>query len=194
MADNKSYLEVKVTFTHVIILLIAVIIIGIFLFYIGFNAGKNENMRSKPFRDISSMSVKSDEIRLDDSGDDKTEDINVGEPDIKKELGLFDKTDKKIKPENNIKKMKTIKVPKSKSRDNYYSIQVGSFKSHLLAKNYAKKFALMGYQTDISQFQSGKILWFRVKVGNFETRGSANKEKSKLEKMEKKKFQTVKLN
>ncbi len=194
MADNKSYLEVKVTFTHVIILLIAVIIIGIFLFYIGFNAGKNENMRSKPFRDISSMSVKSDEIRLDDNGDDKTEDINIGEPDIKKELGLFDKTDKKIKPENNIKKMKTIKVPKSKSRDNYYSIQVGSFKSHLLAKNYAKKFALMGYQTDISQFQSGEILWFRVKVGNFETRGSANKEKAKLEKMEKKKFQTVKLN
>ncbi|MCK4890797.1 MAG: SPOR domain-containing protein [Candidatus Aminicenantes bacterium] len=194
MADNKSYLEVKVTFTHVIILLIAVIMIGIFLFYIGFNAGKNENMRSRPFRDISSMSVKSDEIRLDDNGADQTEDINIGEPDIKKELGLFDKTDKKIKPENNIKKMRTIKVPKSKSRDNYYSIQVGSFKSHLLAKNYAKKFALMGYQTDISQFQSGEILWFRVKVGNFETRGSANKEKSKLEKMEKKKFQTVKLN
>ena len=194
MADNKSYLEVKVTFTHVIILLIAVIMIGIFLFYIGFNAGKNENMRSRPFRDISSMSIKSDEIRLDDNGADQTEDINIGEPDIKKELGLFDKTDKKIKPENNIKKMRTIKVPKSKSRDNYYSIQVGSFKSHLLAKNYAKKFALMGYQTDISQFQSGEILWFRVKVGNFETRGSANKEKSKLEKMEKKKFQTVKLN
>ncbi len=194
MADNKSYLEVKVTFTHVIILLIAVILIGVFLFYIGFNAGKNENMRSRPFRDISSMSVKSDEIRLDDNGDDQTENINIGESDIKKELGLFDKTDKKIRPENNIKKMRTIKVPKSKSRDNNYSIQVGSFKSHLLAKNYAKKFTMMGYQTDISQFQSGEILWFRVKVGNFETRGAANKEKSKLEKMEKKKFQTVKLN
>lgn len=193
MPDNKSYLEIKVTFTHVVILLVAVIMIGIFLFYIGFNAGKNENMRSKPFRDISEVPVKSDEIRLDDNGDDLTRDINVGEPDIKKELGLFDKTDKKTKPEN-IKKMSPIKVPKSRSRNNNYSIQVGSFKSHLLAKNYAKKFALMGYQTDISQFQSGKVLWFRVKVGNFETRSSANKEKSKLEKMEKKKFQTVKLN
>jgi len=194
MTDNKSYLEIKVTFTHVIILLVAVIMIGIFLFYIGFNAGKNENMRSKPFKDIESMSVRSDEIRLDDDGDNQSGDFNVGEPDIKKELGLFDRTDKKKTPENNIKKMRTIKVPKSRSRDNSYSIQVGSFKSHLLAKNYAKKFSLMGYQTDISQFQSGEILWFRVKVGIFETRGSANKEKAKLEKMEKKKFQTVKLN
>lgn len=194
MADNKSYLEIKVTFTHVVILLVAVIMIGIFLFYIGFNAGKNENMRSKPFRDISEMSVKSDEIRLDGDDNDPVEDINIGEPDIKKEQGLFEKTKKKTGPENNIKKVKTIKVPKAGSRNNYYSIQVGSFKSHLLAKNYAKKFSLLGYQTDISQFRSGRILWFRVKVGSFETLSSANKEKSKLEKMEKKKFQTVKLN
>ncbi len=194
MTDNKSYLEIKVTFTHVIILLVAVIMIGIFLFYIGFNAGKNENMRSKPFRDISTASIKSDEIRLDDNSDEYAEETNIEEPDIKKEQGLFDKSNKKIKPEKRIKKMKAKRIPESNSRHNYYSIQVGSFKSHLLAKTYAKKFSMMGYQTDISQFQSGEILWFRVKVGNFETRSSANKEKSKLEKMEKKKFQTVKLN
>ena len=194
MSENKSYLEIKVTFTHIVILLIAVIMIGVFLFYIGFNAGKNENIRNKPFGDVSAISGKSDEIILTEKNDRGGEELNVEEPDIKKELGLFDKTEKKRPPENRKKVKETIKLTKVKTRSSYYSIQVGSFRSHLLAKNYAKKFALMGYQTDISQFQLGDNLWFRVKVGNFKTLSSANKEKSKLEKMEKKKFQTVKLN
>ena len=192
MHENKSYLDIKVTFTHIIILLIAVIMIGIFLFYIGFNAGKNEKIINKPFQDVSVSSGKSDELIFN-----KKEDIVSGidgknETDINKELGLFENVKKR--PESIDPEPETIKAPRTMVRDTYYSIQVGSFKSHTLAKNYAKRFTVMGYQTDISQFHSGNDLWFRVKVGNFKTLKQANIEKVKLENMEKKKFQTVKLN
>ncbi|MCP5052366.1 MAG: hypothetical protein GY940_34685, partial [bacterium] len=41
--DNteKSYLEIKVTFHHILILLAGVILIGSFLFYLGYQAGKS---------------------------------------------------------------------------------------------------------------------------------------------------------
>ncbi len=192
MSDNKSYLEIKVTFTHIVILLISVILIGIFLFYIGFNAGKTENTRNKTFNDINTVSGNSDEIILE-SKENKSN-TNIEEPDIKKELGLFDHKEKNIESKKKINKItEPVKISRSKEKESYYSIQVGSFRSHLLAKNYAKKFTMMGYQTDISQFQSSTNLWFRVKVGNFKSLSKANSEKIKLEKMEKKKFQTVKI-
>jgi len=191
MNDNKSYLEIKVTFTHVMILLVAVIMIGIFLFYIGFNAGKNESIRSKSFKNIDASPGKSDEIRLN-GGQNKTKAAKpTVESDIKKELGLFEKSVKSQEKEKPVM-VEPIEIPSDKVKDTYYSIQVGSFKSHLLAKNYAKKFSLQGYQTDISQFHSGPDIWFRVKVGRFNTLKSANEERVKLEKMEKRKFQTVK--
>jgi len=192
MTDNKSYLEIRVTFTHIMILLVAVILIGIFLFYIGFNAGKNENIRDKTLSDINTVSGKSDEIILNGRNNKKTEKID--ESDIKKELGLFDDVVKKKEDKNkNNKVIAPVKTLTAKAKGSYYSIQVGSFKSHMLAKDYAKKFTMMGYQTDISQFQSPTNLWFRVKVGNFKTSREANTEKAKLERMEKKKFQTVKI-
>ncbi len=192
MNDNKSYLEIKVTFTHIMILLVAVILIGIFLFYIGFNAGKNENIRDKTVSDINTVSGKSDEVILNGREDKKTEKIE--EPDIKKELGMFDNVPKNNEKKENVNNViEPVKIRSAETKSSYYSIQVGSFKSHMLAKNYAKKFTAMGFQTDISQFQSSNNLWFRVKVGNFKTLGEANREKAKLEKMEKKKFQTVKI-
>ncbi len=193
MSENKSYLDIKVTFIHVVILLIAVIMIGIFLFYIGFNAGKNENIINKPFRNLSSSSNRSKVIIPNEKSRSTPEVLNVEEPDINKELGLFERSGEDKKEGKNKKIIKTIKIPGNRRTENHYSIQVGSFKSHLLAKNYSKKFSMMGYYTEISQFQSDKYLWFRVKVGNFKTLKTANKEKKKLENMEKKKFQTVKL-
>ncbi len=189
MNNNKSYVDIKVTFSHVVILLVAVILIGVFLFYLGFNAGKNENIGNKSFREISDSSVNSNELILNTKGKKIPDKV---EPDIKKELDLFEKSVEKSKQK--IIPVKKIKIQKNKTRDNYYSIQVGSFKSHLLAKDYAKKFTKIGYQTEISQFRFKSIIWFRVKVGNFKTFDIANQERIKLEKMEKRKFQTVKSN
>ena len=36
---EKTYFDIRVTFVHVVIFLIAVIAIGIFLFYMGYQAG-----------------------------------------------------------------------------------------------------------------------------------------------------------
>lgn len=190
MRNDKTYLEIKVTFMHVVILLIAVILIGIFLFYIGFNAGKNENIGNKSFYTMMESPGKSDEIRLDTKKKLSKEENRVDKTDIKKELDLYKKTNKNKKKPISI----PVKQIRTKTRDKSYSIQVGSFESHLLAKNYARKFSLLGYQTEISQFQTKTILLFRVKIGNFSTFKEADNERLKLEKMEKKKFLTVKLN
>ncbi len=189
MRSDKSYLKLKITFMHVVILLIAVIMIGIFLFYIGFNAGKNENISNKSFYEMMKSSGKSDEIILDTAKDLNSKDIKNDKPDINKELDYYN-----TKKKEDNRTLQPVKIVKTKKKDKYYSIQVGSFKSHLLAKNYARKFSLMGYQTEISQFQSDTALWFRVKIGNFTTFKEAEKERIILEKKEKKKFQTVKIN
>ncbi|MEN8153239.1 MAG: SPOR domain-containing protein [Acidobacteriota bacterium] len=183
---NSSYLEVKVTFIHIVVLLVSVIIIGIFLFYIGYNAGKNANENRQGFPASSNNSPGLEEINIDTGNEDDQKSIEeVEEPGIKEELNLYSKK----KPDIQQKK---VKKPISVKRQGYYSIQVGSFKNHTLAKNYAKKFSLKGYQSEVSQIKIKNKNWFRVKIGNFENLDKAKNEKKKLEKMEKKKFSIVK--
>ena len=37
---EKTYFEIKITFMHIVVFLVAVIAIGIFLFYMGYQAGQ----------------------------------------------------------------------------------------------------------------------------------------------------------
>lgn len=44
--SDKSYLEIKVTFQHILILLAGIIIIGSFLFYLGYQAGQSSDAKN----------------------------------------------------------------------------------------------------------------------------------------------------
>lgn len=179
---EKSYLEIKVTFQHILILLAGVILIGSFLFYLGYQAGKS------PAKDKLSTDGGTQSIDITDTGDpDKIEQTQTGEPSISEEINLHRQPDA-AKP---VKKEET-KPSKPLRRGTFFAIQVGAFSSHSSAKNYSLKFSKMGYPTSISQTESrGKTL-YRVRVGSYKTRVKARQEKAKLEKTEKGKFAVVK--
>ncbi|HLP57647.1 MAG TPA: SPOR domain-containing protein [Candidatus Deferrimicrobium sp.] len=232
---EKSYLEIRVTFHHILILLVGVILIGSFLFYLGYQAGKTSTKsqeqkilpaknegKSSEIGEIAALSKKepgkTGETVTDESAG------NSSSTSIDKELELHQKpaddttaetgevalpktTETKTPKETLIppspletktvkqkpeEKMEAIKTAKPAKKDQSFSIQVGAFKSHALAKDYSMKFSRAGYGISISQAEVKGKTWYRVRVGNFKNRDDAQKEKSKLEKLENQKFSIVK--
>jgi cell division protein FtsN len=175
---EKSYLEIKVTFQHILILLAGVIIIGSFLFYLGYQAGKSSLNKSS--QTAKAGDAKSIEISSEDDPD-KIE--QAEEPSISEEIKLHQQPTEGEKQD--------VKPAKPLNRGTYFSVQVGAFNSHTLAKNYSMKFSKAGYPTSISQALVKGRTWYRVRVGNYSTRAEAVAEKKKLEKMENKKFAVV---
>lgn len=180
MSDiDKSYLEIKVTFQHILILLAGVIIIGAFLFYLGYQAGKSSINKSS----MAAKAGDSKSIEIKNEADpDKI--AQTEEPSISEEIKLHQQPAEEGKQE--------VKPAKPLQRDTSFSIQVGAFNSHVLAKNYSTKFSKAGYPTSISQALVKGKTWYRVRVGDYATRAEATAEKKKLEKMENKKFAVVK--
>jgi len=177
---DKSYLEIKVTFQHILILLAGVILIGAFLFYLGYQAGQSSDKKSIQ----QTQSAKGENANAIEITSEKDPDImeETKETSINEEIKLHRKPGKK----------EGFKTGKLLRRESYYTIQVGAFENHTLAKNYSEKFSRDGYPTAISQALVRGITWYRVRIGNFKTRADALKEKKKLEKVVNKKFDVVK--
>jgi cell division protein FtsN len=219
---EKSYLEIKVTFHHILILLVGVILIGAFLFYLGYQAGKTSLKSQEQKTLLAKEEGKPKEIQslsLSKKEPDKIEETGAGAPSIEEELKLHQQpTDdaaavsggsretretsdapppkttetKTVKPKTEEPKVEEIKTAKPAKKNLYFAIQVGSFNSHTLAKDYSTRFSRAGYAISISQAEVKGKTWYRVRVGSFETKDEAQKEKAKLEKLENKKFSIVK--
>ena len=63
---EKTYFEIKITFVHIVVFLIAVIAIGIFLFYMGYQAGQR---RADP-----RTAIANEQIQADAAGTGRIED------------------------------------------------------------------------------------------------------------------------
>jgi cell division septation protein DedD len=181
---EKPYFEIKVTFVHIVVLLIAVVLIGILLFYMGYQAGhrtEKEATSGKTAPILTGTESKEEELKIVDEKPLRPPGINAG-------------TNQSISDEMKLHQQKTQNEksiePKPAARtQSYYVIQVGAFFSFGNAKVYSEKFRTKGYQTEIitPDPQSTNKL-FRVRVGHFSNLEDAKKEKEKLEKTEKKKF------
>jgi cell division protein FtsN len=228
---EKSYLEIKVTFHHILILLVGVILIGSFLFYLGYQAGKTAltsqeqklllaKGESKTKEIESLAAIKKEPVKIEESGTgvgtgrtgntEGTDTETAETPSIEDELKLHqqptaDTTSgtssappakttetKTVSPKTEEPKVEEIKTAKPAKKSQYFAIQVGAFNSHALAKDYSGRFSRAGYAISISQAEVKGKTWYRVRVGSFETRDEAQKEKTKLEKLENKKFSVVK--
>jgi len=137
---EKSYLEIKVTFIHILVLLVAIILIGIFLFSLGYKAGKSSIKGPYTSSKFTKDFQKPEEIKIVKEKPVKTK--------YKKESGITEeekrfnqKSLKKKLPRKEQIKMKTVK------KELYYSIQVGAFSLFYNAKKYSEKFGKLGYQT-----------------------------------------------
>ena len=184
MEVEKSYIEIKVTFIHIVVLLVGVIVIGIFLFYLGYQAGKSTT-RNQILQAQLPDAGKTDEIQLVDQEDN----ISKGdkEPSISDEIKLHQVPSSSGPGDEQNERIK----PKPLKKERYFSVQVGAFADYTNAKNYAAKFANMGYPTEINTIVQNNRNLHRVRVGNFKTRNDAKIEQHKLEKMESKKFAVV---
>jgi len=178
--SEKSYLEIKVTFIHILVLLIAIILIGIFLFYLGHQAGKSAIKNQFSVQELKKESGKSEEIKVVEE---------------KKPPQTFKKSEKSA-IDSEIKlhqKPKEKKIPiKSTQKESYYSIQIGAFADFSNARKESEKFSKLGYQTEILSTIHKQRKLFRVRIGKFKTKLAAQKEKNKLEKKWKKTFALTK--
>ncbi len=191
---ERSYFEVKVSFIHVAVLLVGVILIGSFLFYLGYQAGKSSEKggdKSQQQTELTGGNNRAEEIQLADVGSkrkNKKKDSPRKKTSIQDELKMHQlPAENTNSSANNQETVKTKPIKKSA----YYSIQVGAFSDYVNAKNYSSKFANMGYPTEILSTIRGSKKLFRVRVGNFDSREKARAEMKKLEKMEKKPFAVV---
>jgi len=215
---DKSYLEIKITVVHVLILLVGVILIGIFLFYLGYQAGKSSVSEQ---REVATQTEQQEgeiqEIPLDtgQTGEQVQSPVDpsatgTGQPTLQEELekqpessptgdaagqepagqDIADQTPKK---QAEVEKKETKPLAKKEvTREDYFSIQVGAFSSFANDRTYSDKFGKLGYPTEILSTVKGEKKMFRVRVGNFKTRAEAVSAKTKFEQMEKKTFAIVK--
>jgi len=185
---EKTYVEVKVTFIHIVVLLVAVILIGTFLFYLGYQAGKSSARIQDQTAGINKSPDNIEEIRLNDDKEKKQLSKPVKtEPSIKDEIRLHQlpTTTEKTSEKSEVITEKPLK------KEKYYSIQVGAFSDYANAKQYSDKFAKIGYPAEIFTTVKDDQKLFRVRVGQYERREDARKELKKLQQMENRKFTIV---
>jgi cell division septation protein DedD len=179
---EKTYFDIRVTFIHVVVFLIAVIAIGIFLFYMGYQAG--HRLADQP-AGIESADRQT-EPAPDSQGkidvvDEKP--VQTTPQSIPAEMKLHDKQALEAAP---------AETAKNAFNDQNYSIQVGAFADFANAQKYSEKFAKLGYQTEIIVENIDRKKLHTVRVGSFASLEEAKKEKDRLEGLEKKKFKIKK--
>jgi cell division septation protein DedD len=185
---EKTYFDIRVTFVHVVIFLIAVIAIGIFLFYMGYQAG--HRLGDQPAGSINEVNqtelaaANQEKINVvDDKPIKSVSDKAIGKQSIPEEMKLHEKQLPGELPPATRKNLFS---------DQNYSIQVGAFADFVNAQKYSEKFAKLGYQTEIIVESINSKKLHTVRVGSFVSLVEAQKEKDRLESLEKKKFKIKK--
>lgn len=189
---EKTYFEFKITFLHIVVFLVAVIAIGIFLFYMGYQAGQR---RSDPRTLLANQ---------------QGEEESMGELEVVEEApppasgkpavpGQSITAEMKLHEEREARPAESLPKPQAKESTpaaasgppagGSYTIQVGAFADFANAQRCSLRFTGLGYPTAIVTDNQKKL--HTVQVGSFATLAEAQKEKTALESREKAKF-TVK--
>lgn len=177
---EKTYFEIKITFLHIVVFLIAVIAIGIFLFYMGYQAGQR---RTDPRTAIANEQATADaagpeELRI---VDEKPIQTVPAKTDARKTIP------EEMKLHQELAEKETPAPPQKKTGvEANYTIQVGAFADFANAQKCSRKFTSLGYQAAIITDNKNKL--HTVQVGSFAALADAQKEKAKLESLEKTKF------
>jgi cell division septation protein DedD len=178
---EKTYFEFKITFLHIVVFLIAVIAIGIFLFYMGYQAGQRRtDPRTAIANEMSTADAASpEELRIVEEKPLKTSPgkVDAGKS-IPEEMKLHQEQVKKAAPPP-----VSPAIQKKPAAEVSYTIQVGAFADFANAQKCSRKFTNLGYPTAIITDNQKKL--HTVQVGIFVSLAEAQKEKAKLESLEK---------
>jgi cell division septation protein DedD len=179
---EKTYFDIRVTFIHVVVFLVAVIAIGIFLFYMGYQAG--HRLSDQP------AGIENADKQIEPALDNQEKIDVVDEkpvPSAKQSIPAEMKLHEKQAPET-----APAETTKSIFADQNYTVQVGAFADFANAQKYSEKFAKLGYQTEIIVENIDRKKLHTVRVGSFTSLEEAQKGKDRLEGLEKKKFKIKK--
>jgi cell division septation protein DedD len=180
---EKTYFDLKITFVHIVVFLIAVLGIGIFLFYMGYQAGQRQSDLRTPLAGeqvLADTAANPEELQIIDEKPVKTTAVNPGgKQTIPEEMKLHQEQVKKEQPK--------VRRESIFSEQNY-TIQVGAFADFANAQKCSGRFSSRGYQTAIIVETINQKKLHTVQVGSFATMAEAQKEKTKLENLEKAKF------
>ncbi len=186
---EKTYFEFKITFLHIVVFLVAVIAIGIFLFYMGYQAGQR---RADPRTAIANQqnqegSDGAEELSVVDEQPIRTAEGKASAPrSIPEEMKLHEEQTSLQVPAEKTKEPPPAEVKKPAISPGY-TIQVGAFADFANAQKCSRKFTALGYPTAIITDNQKKL--HTVQVGSFSSLAVAQKEMAKLESQEKAKFQ-----
>jgi hypothetical protein len=177
--SDRSYLEIKVTFIHVVILLAAVIGIGFFLFYLGYQAGKSAVGDRLSDEDLRKGVGTAEEIKITDDALSQKSKAQGIDQEIRLHQQPVNRSQTKKETGEPGEKIKAKPV----TRQPYYVVQVGAFENHAEARSYSDKFIKLRYPAEIQRVTvKGKIM-FRVLVGHFSIRDAAKQQIPVLERL-----------
>jgi cell division protein FtsN len=141
-------------------------------FYIGFVTGKRQKEAKPPVIEKKvereKQEPKKEAVKKEKKNEGENAKVQAEELTFFKTLSDTKKSEQK---ENQIIKKDVSTQKKEKSS---FTIQVGSFRSDADAQKLKENLLKKGYDTYVETFeQSGQNIWYRVRVGGFETREKA---------------------
>ncbi len=185
---EKSYFELRVTIFHIIIFLLALILLGVFLFFMGYRAAVNriplQTAKAESKEKTAEMQVKTEpaEEIIEEKPVVQEKTSAAAESSIQQELQMH-------QIQETVKKRETT----SPASAELFVIQVGAFSDYQKAKAVAEDYRRQNYAVDIvAEIVRGKRLHL-VRVGNFSTLREAETEKTKLENRSGQKFLVKKI-
>jgi cell division protein FtsN len=184
---EKTYFEFKITFMHIVVFLVAVIAIGIFLFYMGYQAGQR---RADPHTAIANeqgqAEIPAEELSLVEEKPVRSVPAQPApRQSIPEEIKLHEGQSSLKVPAQGADEP-TPSMEQRQGGEGNYTIQVGAFADFANAQKCSRRFTSLGYQAAIITDNQKKL--HTVQVGSFTLLADAQKEKTKLENQEKAKF------
>lgn len=165
--QNKEYRELQISSSHLVVIFIAILVLGIVIFLLGVSVGKKQALIIKQTQ-ISPLETVTPPQK------EKPAPEKESKSSISEELAAFKQTQKE-----------TEEVPLTPQKTTLYYIQVGAFKDRTRADSLAESFKKKGYSTIVLD-PSNRRPYYRVRLGGYETKEEASQEVQKLIKSEKK--------
>ncbi len=161
-----DYRELKLSSTHLVLIFLSIIALGVIIFLLGISVGKKQAEVSKetlmPTEHITEQAgilLPQDEVQIKEDQKPPSE---------------------KPKPSKKPTETRT-KTPAVKAEKNLYYVQIGAYSKKDGAMRLAEQFKNMGYPTVIiDPLSTDRRAIFRVRIGGYKTREAAMNVKQEL--------------
>ncbi len=164
--NDRDYRELQLSSTHLVLIFLSIIALGVIIFLLGISVGKKQAEVSKE------ILMPTEHI---------TEQAGILLPQAEVQIKEAQKPpSEKPKPSKKPTETRT-KTPAVKAEKNLYYVQIGAYSKKDGAMRLAEQFKNRGYPTVIiDPFSTDRKAIFRVRIGGYKTREEATNVKQEL--------------